>query len=36
MATENKVIEIFCISDDYYKEYALEWNKKLSFTSLSQ
>ena len=31
MATENKVTEIFCISDDYYKEYALEWNKKTLF-----
>ena len=36
MPTENKVTEIFCISDDYSKEYALEWNKKLSFNSLSQ
>ena len=31
MATENKVTEIFCISDDYYKEYALELNKKTLF-----
>ncbi|WP_314182946.1 hypothetical protein [Alloprevotella tannerae] len=31
MVTENKVTEIFCISDDYYKEYALEWNKKTLF-----
>ena len=27
MITENKVTEMFCISDDYCKEYALEWNK---------
>ena len=31
MATESKVTEIFCISDDYHKEYALEWNKKTLF-----
>ena len=36
MVTENKVTKMFCISDDYYKEYALEWNKKLSFNFLSQ
>ena len=36
MITQNKVTEIFCISDDYCKEYTLEWNKKLSFNSLSQ
>ncbi|GEM_PF-1246272 len=36
MVTENKVTEIFCISDDYCKEYALKWNKKPSFNSLSQ
>ena len=36
MITEDKVTEIFCISDDYYKEYALKWNKKLSSNSLSQ
>ncbi len=36
MATKNKVTEIFCISDDFYKEYELELNKKLSFNSLSQ
>ena len=31
MATENKVTEIFCISDDYCKEYELELNKKKHF-----
>ena len=36
MITENKVTEMFCISDDYCKEYALEWNKKLSFNFPSQ
>mgnify|MGYP000271495562 CR=1 FL=1 len=36
MATENKVTEIFCISDDCCKEYVSEWNKKISSNSLSQ
>ncbi|EEX70736.1 hypothetical protein GCWU000325_02320 [Alloprevotella tannerae ATCC 51259] len=33
MITENKVTEMFCISDDYCKEYALEWNKNPLSTS---